>query len=55
MKITEGGTAIFRCPVDTANSCLIEAVEWFRISKDGSQDRLKNSRVEVFSFDPLLM
>ena len=55
LTLSEGGTAIFRCPLDTASSCLVDLVEWFQVNPDGSRSILKDSRVEVFAFDPLLM
>ena len=51
---SEGGTAIFRCPLDTSTSCLVDNVEWYRMKSDGSRILLRG-RIEVFSFDPLLM
>ena len=55
LTVSEGGTAIYRCPLDTATSCLVDSVEWFQVNPDGSRKLLKDSRVEVFAFDPLLM
>ena len=55
LTVSEGGTAIFRCPLDTANSCIVDSVEWFQVNSDGSRSLLRDSRVEVFAFDPLLM
>ena len=55
MTVTEGGTAIFRCPMDAVKSCIAQKVEWFRVNSEGTSEPLKNPRVEVFAFDPLLM
>lgn len=50
LTVNEGSTAIFRCPV----SCNVDAVEWFEFQGEAKQ-QLKDSRVEIFAFDPLLM
>lgn len=55
LTVSEGGTAIYRCPLDTATSCLVDLVEWFQVNPDGTRKLLRDSRVEVFAFDPLLM
>jgi hypothetical protein len=55
MSTIEGGTAIFKCPLDTSSSCLVDFVEWYRLDEDGDRSLIRDHRVEVFAFDPLLM
>ena len=55
MTVTEEGTAIFRCPMDTVNSCIVQEVKWYRVTIAGNREELRDSRVEIFAFDPLLM
>lgn len=51
-----GTRAILRCPLDTANSCLVDLVEWYKTNElTGKRSLLRNDRVTVFAFDPLLL
>ena len=53
VTVREGETAIFGCPLE--DKCLADSVEWFELDANGDRQPLKDSRVEIFSFDPLLM
>ena len=55
MTITEGGIAVFKCPMETVKSCPIESVQWSRIDQDGILGPITNSRVEIFPHNHLKM
>ena len=56
MTLDEGATAIFKCPLDTSNSCLVDLVEWYTYDPVADKRKLlRDHRVETFAFDPLLM
>merc|ERR1712038_882354 len=55
MTITEGGIAVFKCPMETVKSCPVESVQWSRIDQDGTLGPITNSRVEIFPHNHLKM
>ena len=56
MTIREGSTALFKCPVDVSASCATDSIQWYKLNAmDGDQKLLEDSRIEVFSSDPLVM
>ena len=69
MTIREGSTALFKCPVDMSSSCLADfSIQWYKLNLDSEPEAetteaeaaeqkllLEDSRLELFSSDPLLM
>lgn len=55
MTITEGGIAVFKCPMETVKSCPVESVQWSRIDQDGTLGPITNSRIEIFPHNHLKM
>ena len=55
MTLTEGGIAVFKCPMETVKSCPVDSVQWSRIDQDGTLGPITNSRVEIFPHNHLKM
>ena len=58
MTIREGSTALFKCPVDMSASCLADSsIQWYKLNPLDPEQKLllEDSRLELFSSDPLLM